>query len=375
MQARFEARTEAPTEVRIDARSLTVRGPLPAGLGIALWLAVAASAGCVRFDDSAVGNLGDAGVATERADGSDAEPGQLAPDAAPPAVVGDAGVLDSIAAPDGSGETGVPVGDGSALPEVAPVDVPAPLPDLAPVVDVTAPADVPVPAPDLAPNPLPDAAGPAPEVAGPPPVGLVVHWQFNEARGLTSADVTGRGNTATLVSGAGWAEGVEGSAVSLDGENDHVRATPPATPAIEAPKALAFFYFRGLGGNGGLRTCAALNNPNADAGIQIGIDRGRPAVWQWGQNAGFAASPRLAPPGWSHVAYTYDGTRHRLYVDGVMVDTSVQTPQSGKATNLLLGAPDVEDVDDDEMCRGRIDDFRLFDRALTDAEVAQLAKR
>jgi hypothetical protein len=186
--------------------------------------------------------------------------------------------------------------------------------------------------------------------------------------------VSGRGNAGTLQNGAAWAEGVEGSAVNLDGENDFVRGVPALAPAIDAPKTVAFFFFRGVGGNGGQRTCAALNNPAAKAGIQIGIDRGRPAIWQWGQSQGFAASPRLAPLGWVHLAYTYDGIRHRLYVDGVLVDSSVQTPQSGRPTNLLLGAPDIQDRDDDEMCRGRIDEFRLYDRALSDGDVSQLAK-
>ncbi|HEY0714014.1 MAG TPA: LamG domain-containing protein, partial [Polyangia bacterium] len=256
----------------------------------------------------------------------------------------------------------------------APVDAPAPMPEVAP------PPDLAPPPPDVpATPPPPDRAPPPPDATPPNPMaGLVVFWRFNEGRGVTSADTSGRGHTATLVAGVEWAEGVEGTAVALGGENDHVQLRGPlaAMPAIEAPKSIAFFYFRpGNSGNNGQRTCAALNNPDADSGIQVGIDRGRPALWQWGQNQGFAASPRPAPMGWSHLAYTYDGSRHRLYVDGVLVDSSVQAAQRGRPTNLLLGAPDVEDIDDDELCRGRLDDFRLYDRPLSDAEVAALAKR
>src|SRR6185436_14671740 len=45
---------------------------------------------------------------------------------------------------------------------------------------------------------------------------LVANWPFNEGTGITAADATGKGHTATL-NGATWTPGMIGNAVSFNG--------------------------------------------------------------------------------------------------------------------------------------------------------------
>ena len=53
------------------------------------------------------------------------------------------------------------------------------------------------------------------------PAGLVAAYTFAEGTGTTTADVSGNGNTGTLVGGTAWsAAGRFGKALSFDGVND-----------------------------------------------------------------------------------------------------------------------------------------------------------
>ena len=54
----------------------------------------------------------------------------------------------------------------------------------------------------------------------PLPAGLVAGYGFSEGAGTATVDVTGNGNTATLMNGAVWSAGKYGSGVRLDGAND-----------------------------------------------------------------------------------------------------------------------------------------------------------
>lgn len=73
---------------------------------------------------------------------------------------------------------------------------------------------------------------------------------------------------------------------------------------------------------------------------------------------------------WYHVAFTYDGARMKLYIDGAMVRESAQA--SGgivypEASFLAIGAY----MDDNETgpFKGAIREVRLYSRALTEAEI------
>jgi hypothetical protein len=70
---------------------------------------------------------------------------------------------------------------------------------------------------------------------------------------------------------------------------------------------------------------------------------------------------------WTHVAMTYDGTTLRLFVNGLQVRASVvggPMPVSGQP--LRIGGNSVWG----EYFRGMIDEVRIYNRALTAAEIA-----
>lgn len=82
-----------------------------------------------------------------------------------------------------------------------------------------------------------------------------------------------------------------------------------------------------------------------------------------------SASP-LTVDSWSHVAMSCGGGAKRLYVDGVEV-ASTSKSVLFDSTPLQIGA-DLEDGVTKQYFRGRLDELRIYERALSPAEIQQI---
>jgi hypothetical protein len=76
-------------------------------------------------------------------------------------------------------------------------------------------------------------------------------------------------------------------------------------------------------------------------------------------------------PGWRHLAAVRQGDRLKLYVDGAPVATS--TPFNPADYDLSNGRPLRIGFGPHDHFNGRLRDLRLYNRALTDAEVSALS--
>ena len=90
-------------------------------------------------------------------------------------------------------------------------------------------------------------------------------------------------------------------------------------------------------------------------------------------------------PGWHHLALTYDGATHALWVDGQMVDSGKTSGDLGYENNgkwnaiaigaaATVGSPFVEPSENSGQPKftGALSDLRIFDRALTEVELQNL---
>src|SRR4029079_5280514 len=69
---------------------------------------------------------------------------------------------------------------------------------------------------------------------------------------------------------------------------------------------------------------------------------------------------------WTHIAMTWDGTTQRLFINGTQVGTRAVTGTLPNSTGALrFGGNTVWS----EWFAGRLDEIRIYDRALTQAEV------
>jgi hypothetical protein len=221
-------------------------------------------------------------------------------------------------------------------------------------------------APDLAPPP--DTAPPSTLNNG-----LVSRWKLDEGSGNTARDaVTGTGDDGAVSGGTTWAQSgfpgakyQNGGALTFDGTSGVADLSGKGVPALDAAMSIALWVnysgaipatsqpFIGFGASGAGR-------------IKLGFNGGQLAAWKGASSTTLVSA---APPasGWHHLAYTFDGTTRRLYVDGAEKNSSTMAGETGAVAEGHIGSYGTQHF------AGTLDEIRLYRRALTAGEVGQLA--
>ncbi len=105
---------------------------------------------------------------------------------------------------------------------------------------------------------------------------------------------------------------------------------------------------------------------------QYGLEfqsNGRVPVFQIGTAGGVQAGSMgsaLAVNQWSHLAIVFNGSTVQFYVNGALVSTkNLAFSITARGNPLRVGA----DANTQQFYKGMLDDLRLYNRALTQAEV------
>ncbi|GAA4427550.1 hypothetical protein GCM10023148_31290 [Actinokineospora soli] len=194
---------------------------------------------------------------------------------------------------------------------------------------------------------------------------LVAAYGFDEGGGASLLDRSGNGHTGAL-SGPVWTAGRTGGGLSFDGVNDWV--TVADGPKLDLTNRMTLSAWVRPTSSAGWRTAvmkeragglsyalypAGFNQPSGYLGI--------------GGDVAVTGPSTLPVNAWSHVAFTYDGAVMRLYVNGTQVATAAQTGSAAVSSSpLRLGGNSVWG----EWFAGVMDDVRVYNRALSAAEVA-----
>jgi subtilisin family serine protease len=209
----------------------------------------------------------------------------------------------------------------------------------------------------------------------PPPyditTGLKGHWALNETSGNTASDSSGNNNAGALINGPAWSgAGRIGGALSFDGVNDYVSLGNPAS--LIPANALTMASWVKVNDTSANRFFISKYDgiaPHADTYLRYQAGKG--IMCAVGGTA-MTATATIAVGQWYHAACTYDGATIRVYLNGVQIATAAKTgPIADEAgTDWLLGArtPASPAV----FMKGLMDDVRIYDRALTAADIAQL---
>jgi dUTPase len=201
--------------------------------------------------------------------------------------------------------------------------------------------------------------------AGSGPVGA---WGFDEASGVTTVtDASGRGNTGTITGATRTTAGRIGSALTFDGVNDWVTVPDAASLDLTNRATLeAWVYPTALGGI--WRTAVLKEQPGQLVyALYANNDVSRPSGHLYTTGDLFTNGTAALPLNtWSHLAMTWDGTTQRLFVGGNQVGSrTVSGTLPNSAGALRFGGNNVWS----EWFAGRLDEIRVYDRALTQAEV------
>jgi glucose/arabinose dehydrogenase/PKD repeat protein len=202
------------------------------------------------------------------------------------------------------------------------------------------------------------------------PPGLVAAYAFNEGTGTTTTDVSGNGQIASIA-GATWtAQGRYGNALSFDGVNDMVTVGHSSLLNLTTGMTISAWVFPTAHGNGVWRNVIIKERPNGEVyNLYSNVDTNVPTVYvdpaptTWLDARGTSQLPLNT---WTHLAGTYDGTTLRLFVNGTQVGSRAVSGALLTSTGALrIGGNSVWG----EFFQGRIDEVRVYNRALGAAEL------
>lgn len=195
--------------------------------------------------------------------------------------------------------------------------------------------------------------------------GLVAHWPMNEASGTTMvADLSGYNRNATSSSSTNVGTGVFGNARTFDG-----------TQSASIPTS-------GLPYTNSSRTmCAWASTSSVSSSYSWAISYGQTAIsgayfigrryddlYLGGYGNDVKINDIWITDQWKFICSTYNGTTVKAYVDGQPVGSPTAKTWSTNESAGYIGAQ----TNNTEKWTGSVDEARIFNRVLSDSEVAQL---
>jgi hypothetical protein len=232
--------------------------------------------------------------------------------------------------------------------------------------------DAPFDAPELVPpDAVVDARPDAMVDARPPDAfvdpNLIAHWKLDDPPTDGVLDSSGRGHHGTCTNCPILVPGIVDGSYRFDAINDHI--TLPDHPDFRGNVTVAAWVW-----------CDAVNLQIAALSKVLGTSGNS---WQLEvmntQHFSFSGGSvhyldggaAISIDAWHHVAGTWDGTTKRLYVDGLLL-ASVAATISYDTGEILIGA-DNNGGTILYYWDGKLDEIRVYNRALSAAEIGTLA--
>lgn len=214
--------------------------------------------------------------------------------------------------------------------------------------------------------------------------GQVAWWKFDEISGLTAADSSGNSNTGNLINGPIWTVGHINNGLQFDGVDDHVNTNKSIGTIIGSIDSGTVSWWQNP---------STFYNSGAVRGIwgdtdwpftkefsaQVFSDNN----WYVGWNSGAgdtrviiaASAANYVKGSWNFYTFTWvNGGNSILYQNGVQIGiNSGNTSVLSGTTNFDLGVQGTYGVNNSlNFFPGSLDEFHIYNRVLTQAEITQL---
>ncbi|MGB2865283.1 MAG: LamG domain-containing protein, partial [Sedimentisphaerales bacterium] len=193
---------------------------------------------------------------------------------------------------------------------------------------------------------------------------LVGWWKFDETSGTIAHDASGSGNDGTLKGDPTWVAGkIEGS-LHLDGDGDYVDVGRVGISGIDT-RTIAGWARADTTAIPSWTTVFGFAPDGSTDGTYFDIevdDAGNYVINVQGWEGVFGA----VDTEWHHFAVTYTGDGGSWYLDGQYIDISEGAV--GTIDRVIIGAK----LEDTNFFPGLIDDVRIYNKALTLAEIKKI---
>lgn len=202
-------------------------------------------------------------------------------------------------------------------------------------------------------------------------------WKFGEGSGTTAADSSGGGNAGALTNSPTWTTGPSGNALSFNGSNTYVAGSTPAVHTNASLTVAAWVYLNSTAADG----YAVSQNGSHTAAFTLGFDSASSKFAFRMSNSDVVGATiktqfsRVVSAGyWYHLLGVYDTTTSKiyLYVNGAAVGNSSKTVNWDATGPLEVGRGYLDDAWAGNF-NGKVEDVRVYDRALSGTEITNLA--
>jgi hypothetical protein len=202
-------------------------------------------------------------------------------------------------------------------------------------------------------------------------------WPFDDATGAVAHDSTGNGNDGTI-SGATFSTGKLGGALAFDGDDDIVETNATILSGLGALTITAWVFPTAAGGYIATNHYACVSWESVMLGASTFIINSSDNETTR-QELDF---PPLPVGQWTHLTAKWTGTQLLVYQNGALVagPSAAPNPPYDSTAALTLGAllqtldcwaPGTGTIAGE--FTGKLDDVRVYRRALSDTEIASLA--
>ncbi|NLJ06727.1 MAG: T9SS type A sorting domain-containing protein [Sphingobacteriales bacterium] len=203
---------------------------------------------------------------------------------------------------------------------------------------------------------------------------LVGYWRFDEGTGTTTDDVV-NGLDGTLMNGATWNNNVApvaytDHALYFNGVNQYVDFSSPASLNITSAITLeAWIKPRSFGNNEAI--IDKLKDISPQGGYNLSVMGTKKVSFKMHLASGafeLQSISTLDTGIWYHISATYDGTTAKIYINGVLDNSSsVSSSIASNTEKIYVG---YDDADTSRHFHGYISEVRIWNTALTADDIS-----
>lgn len=212
-------------------------------------------------------------------------------------------------------------------------------------------------------------------------ISLNTWYKFDETSGTTAADSSGYGNNGTINGGtnATWSTGKYGNAITFSGTNTtaaYVALPGNIVDNLTSMTVAAWVNSSNTADQISLFTAGPAAAPTPTKYMMMLLKGSRFTITANGNTAEQSISPggNVTANTWKHIAVTLSGSTGILYIDGVQVATN--TGMTFKPSDLAPATSGnfigKSEWMGDKYLKGQVDDFRIYNRALSSSEVTSV---